>query len=134
MELHIRHNVPMLLVGDTGTGKSFYVWNMLMNQLSEQDYVPAFITFTAQTTANQTQVWQDTKDGQVSDLIARNRYPFFNPFSLSHTHTPTHPMTTDVKPEASGSTMCLRVKKRQIVLGLFCWKEKTLAYSTKKLY
>lgn len=78
----------MLLVGDTGTGKSFYVWNMLMNQLSEQDYVPAFITFTAQTTANQTQVWQDTKNGQVSDLIARNRYPFFNPFYFSHTHTP----------------------------------------------
>jgi dynein heavy chain len=64
----------MLLVGDTGTGKSFYVRNMLMNQLSEQEYVPAFITFTAQTTANQTQVWQDAKNGQISDLIARNRY------------------------------------------------------------
>jgi dynein heavy chain len=56
MELHIHHNMPMLLVGDTGTGKSFFVQNMLMNQLSEQEYVPAFITFTAQTTANQTQV------------------------------------------------------------------------------
>jgi ABC-type dipeptide/oligopeptide/nickel transport system ATPase component len=89
MELHIRHNVPVLLVGDTGTGKSFYVQNMLMNQLSEQEYVPAFITFTAQTTANQTQVWQCTKSGQVPDLIARNRYPiFFNPFHLSHNHTP----------------------------------------------
>jgi transcriptional regulator with AAA-type ATPase domain len=88
MELHIRHSVPMLLVGDTGTGKSFFVHNMLMNQLSEEEYVPAFITFTTQTTANQTQVWQYTKNGQFSDLIARNRYPFFNPFSLSHIHTP----------------------------------------------
>jgi dynein heavy chain len=56
MELHIRHNVSMLLVGETGTGKTFYVQNMLMYQLPKQEYVPAFITFTAQTTANQTQV------------------------------------------------------------------------------
>jgi dynein heavy chain len=56
MELHIRHNVAMLLVGDTGTGKTFYVQDMLMNRLSEQEYVPAFITFTPQTTANQAQV------------------------------------------------------------------------------
>jgi dynein heavy chain len=56
MELHIRHHVPMLLVGDTGTGKTFCVQDMLMCRLLEQEYAPAFITFSAQTTANQTQV------------------------------------------------------------------------------
>jgi dynein heavy chain len=56
MELHIRHNLPMLLVGDTGTGKTLYVQNMLRCQLPEQEYVSACITFTAQATANQTQV------------------------------------------------------------------------------
>ncbi|XP_021930622.1 dynein heavy chain 12, axonemal isoform X3 [Zootermopsis nevadensis] len=55
MELHIRHNHSMLMVGNTGTGKSFCVQNMLMHQLPEQKYIPALITFTAHTTANQTQ-------------------------------------------------------------------------------
>ena len=57
MELHIRHNVPMLLVGDTGTGKTFCAQDMLMCRLSEQEYVSAFVTFSTQTTANQAQVW-----------------------------------------------------------------------------
>jgi dynein heavy chain len=56
MELHIRHNVRMLLVGDTGTGKTFCAQDMLMRRLSEQEYVHAFVTFSARTTANQTQV------------------------------------------------------------------------------
>jgi dynein heavy chain len=56
MELHICHNVPMLLVGEQGTGKTFSAQDMLMCRLSEQDYVSAFVTFSAQTTANQAQV------------------------------------------------------------------------------
>ena len=56
MELHVRHNVPLLLVGDTGTGKTFCVQDMLMCRLSEKEYIPAFVTFNARTTANQTQV------------------------------------------------------------------------------
>nr|CAD7589258.1 unnamed protein product [Timema genevievae] len=55
LDLHIRYGHPMLLVGDTGTGKSFYVQNIMMSGLSMEDYVPAFITFTVQTSANQTQ-------------------------------------------------------------------------------
>ncbi|XP_069675994.1 dynein axonemal heavy chain 7 isoform X3 [Periplaneta americana] len=57
MKLHIQHNFPMLLVGETGTGKSFCVQNMLMYELSEDEhrYVPAFITFATRTTANQAQ-------------------------------------------------------------------------------
>jgi len=56
MELHIRHNVPMLLVGDIGTGKTLCAQDMLMCRLSEQEYVSAIVTFNTQTTANQIQV------------------------------------------------------------------------------
>lgn len=45
----------MLLVGPTGTGKSFYTQNTLMNKLDPEAYHPAFITFTVMITANQTQ-------------------------------------------------------------------------------
>lgn len=55
LELHIKHNFPTLLVGSTGTGKSFYIQNLLMYKLSQDLFVPAFITFTASITANQTQ-------------------------------------------------------------------------------
>lgn len=44
----------MLLVGPTGTGKSVYIQNNLM-QLDSEKYLPSFITFTTQTTAEQTQ-------------------------------------------------------------------------------
>lgn len=49
-----QHKMPMLLVGPTGTGKSFYIQNISMNKLSEE-FLPAFITFTVMITANQTQ-------------------------------------------------------------------------------
>lgn len=44
----------MLLVGPTGTGKSVYIQNFLM-QFDAEKYLPSFITFTTQTTAEQTQ-------------------------------------------------------------------------------
>lgn len=46
--------MPMLMVGPTGTGKSFYTQMTLMSQLSEE-YIPAFVAFTVTITANQTQ-------------------------------------------------------------------------------
>ncbi len=55
LEMHVRHGVPFLLVGPTGTGKSFYIQDLLMNKLDQAQYLPAFLTFTAQTSANQTQ-------------------------------------------------------------------------------
>jgi dynein heavy chain len=67
MELHIRHNVAMLLVGDTGAGKTYCAQDMLMCRLSEQEYVPAFVTFSAQTTANQAQVCAYMVNGHIPD-------------------------------------------------------------------
>lgn len=55
IEMHIKHNYPILLTGPTGTGKSFYIQDMMMNQLDQEKYVPAFITFTVKISANQTQ-------------------------------------------------------------------------------
>lgn len=55
IDMHIRYKNPLLLMGPTGTGKSFYMTDILMNQLDKEKYEPAFITFTVQISANQTQ-------------------------------------------------------------------------------
>ncbi|KAF2899450.1 hypothetical protein ILUMI_06724 [Ignelater luminosus] len=67
VEMHIKHNFPVLLVGPTGTGKSFYMQDMLMNKLNQEKYEPAFVTFTVKISANQTQ------DLVISKLNKRRR-------------------------------------------------------------
>lgn len=52
--LHFKYQRPFLMVGATGTGKSFYIQNSLM-KLPEDKFAPAFVTFTTQITANQVQ-------------------------------------------------------------------------------
>ncbi|XP_071816044.1 dynein axonemal heavy chain 12-like isoform X3 [Apostichopus japonicus] len=55
MDICIRHKRGIMFVGPTGTGKSVYVKDKLMNHLSKDDYLPLFVNFSAQTSANQTQ-------------------------------------------------------------------------------
>ena len=45
-----------MFVGPTGTGKSAYVQEKMMNGLSKDRYLPTFVNFSAQTSANMTQV------------------------------------------------------------------------------
>uniref|UniRef100_A0A663MBF2 Dynein axonemal heavy chain 12 n=1 Tax=Athene cunicularia TaxID=194338 RepID=A0A663MBF2_ATHCN len=53
--LFITYGKPLLLVGPTGTGKSVYVKDKLMNNLEKECYFPFFINFSARISANQTQ-------------------------------------------------------------------------------
>ncbi|KAF5272087.1 hypothetical protein FQA39_LY01170 [Lamprigera yunnana] len=55
IEMHIKNMKPLLLIGPTGTGKSFYLQDLLMNKLHKKIYEPAFVTFTVNISANQTQ-------------------------------------------------------------------------------
>ncbi|KAI7794029.1 dynein axonemal heavy chain 12 [Triplophysa rosa] len=55
MDLCIQYGMPLLLVGPTGTGKSVYVKEKLMNNLDKDLFLPFFINFSARTSANQTQ-------------------------------------------------------------------------------
>ncbi|CAH1959988.1 unnamed protein product [Acanthoscelides obtectus] len=67
IDMHIRYQNPLLLMGPTGTGKSFYIQDILMNRLNKEKYEPSFITFTVKVTANQTQ------DLVISKLNKRKR-------------------------------------------------------------
>nr|XP_034175500.1 dynein heavy chain 12, axonemal isoform X3 [Osmia lignaria] len=53
--MHVQHRKRFLLYGETGTGKSFYIKDLIMNRLSEKEYLPNFVTFTPNITAAQTQ-------------------------------------------------------------------------------
>ncbi|XP_029456789.1 LOW QUALITY PROTEIN: dynein heavy chain 12, axonemal [Rhinatrema bivittatum] len=55
LDLCIQYNKSLLFVGPTGTGKSIYVKDKLMNNLDKEKFLPFFINFSARTSANQTQ-------------------------------------------------------------------------------
>src|SRR5690606_16266018 len=66
IETLITHDKPVLFVGPTGTGKSVYIKRKLLYEMDPK-YVPYFISFSAQTSENQT---QDIIEGK---LVRRKR-------------------------------------------------------------
>nr|WAW84833.1 axonemal dynein heavy chain reconstructed 1 [Halisarca dujardinii] len=73
LDTYLKHEVPILLVGPTGTGKSA-ITNDFLLKLPKERYIPINVGFSARTSANQTQ------DAVMSKLDRRRKGVYGPPF------------------------------------------------------
>ncbi|CAG9334937.1 unnamed protein product [Blepharisma stoltei] len=74
LERLLKAGIPFLFCGNTGTGKTIYVKDVILNKLDQTKYINSEIGFSAQTTANQV---QDTIDGKVD--VKRGKRGLYGP-------------------------------------------------------
>lgn len=65
LKIHIDNYLPMLFCGPTGTGKSIYIKNYILNELAPEKYMSIELGFSAQTSSMQT---QDIIDGKLDKI------------------------------------------------------------------
>jgi dynein heavy chain len=70
LKISIEHKIPLLFCGPTGTGKSIYIKNYILNELPAEKYMSIELGFSAQTSSMQT---QDIIDGKL-DKIRKGEY------------------------------------------------------------
>jgi dynein heavy chain, axonemal len=70
LKLCIDNHIPLLFCGPTGTGKSIYIKNYILNELPADKYMSIELGFSAQTSSMQT---QEIIDGKL-DKIRKGEY------------------------------------------------------------
>ena len=66
---------PCMVVGPTGTGKSCYIQDKMMNELDREKYSAFFMAFSAQSTAMQTQVHMPLWEAPLWELSQWKVFP-----------------------------------------------------------
>lgn len=65
LKICIDNELPLLFCGPTGTGKSCYIKNYILNELPPEKYMSIELGFSAQTSSIQT---QDIIDGKMDKI------------------------------------------------------------------